>query len=189
MHVLICSICCGICLHTICASWQMYSHSAALPAGDYLHRGVSGGERKRVSIGHELLTNPAILLLDEPTSGLDATTALHLITLLQVGALKGHSKSAELRQRMCMSVACQCWYSCLRLCTWCMCVKLADGMAHAVLLLPLVLHLCGLAVQVCQQLTGASCCCCPCRTLPRVVVPLTPPSTNPAAGCTRSWIG
>jgi ABC-type multidrug transport system ATPase subunit len=37
-----------------------------------------------VSIGHELLINPAILMLDEPTSGLDSTTALHLLTLLQV---------------------------------------------------------------------------------------------------------
>jgi ABC-type branched-subunit amino acid transport system ATPase component len=28
---------------------------------------VSGGERKRVSVGHELLINPSMLLLDEPT--------------------------------------------------------------------------------------------------------------------------
>lgn len=46
----------------------------------------AGGERKRVSVGAELLTNPAVLMLDEPTSGLDSTTALHLVTLLrQVG--------------------------------------------------------------------------------------------------------
>lgn len=36
-------------------------------AGGYFRRGVSGGERKRVSVGHELLINPSMLLLDEPT--------------------------------------------------------------------------------------------------------------------------
>ena len=34
-----------------------------LSAGGFLRRGISGGERKRVSIGHELLINPAILML------------------------------------------------------------------------------------------------------------------------------
>ena len=51
--------------------------------GGLFLRGVSGGERKRVSIGHEILIDPAILLLDEPTSGLDSTTALRIVQVLQ----------------------------------------------------------------------------------------------------------
>lgn len=37
--------------------------------GDARFKGVSGGERKRVSIGVELISNPSVLFLDEPTSG------------------------------------------------------------------------------------------------------------------------
>ena len=46
--------------------------------GGMLARGISGGERKRVSIGYELIHEPTILLLDEPTSGLDSHTALQI---------------------------------------------------------------------------------------------------------------
>eukprot|EP00249_Psilotum_nudum_P014606 c24911_g2_i1 orf=4-2430(-) len=57
--------------------------------GTALLRGVSGGERKRVCIGHEILIDPSVICLDEPTSGLDSTTALHTIRLLQNIAIQG----------------------------------------------------------------------------------------------------
>ncbi len=46
-------------------------------------RGVSGGERKRVAVGTELVADLSVLLLDEPTSGLDAFAALNLVKNLK----------------------------------------------------------------------------------------------------------
>lgn len=47
--------------------------------GDNFIRGISGGEKKRVSIGIELVSDPNLLFLDEPTTGLDSSTALDII--------------------------------------------------------------------------------------------------------------
>jgi ABC-type multidrug transport system ATPase subunit len=56
--------------------------------GNELIRGISGGEKKRVSIGIHLLTNPSILFLDEPTSGLDSTMSYNIVHLLKKIAKK-----------------------------------------------------------------------------------------------------
>lgn len=44
---------------------------------------ISGGERKRTSLGYEMMTDPRIVLLDEPTSGLDSSNALAIVKLLK----------------------------------------------------------------------------------------------------------
>nr|ANW72279.1 ABC-2 type transporter family protein [Tradescantia hirsutiflora] len=61
-------------------------------------RGVSGGERKRVSIGNEIIINPSILFLDEPTSGLDSTTALKVVRVLQDIAESGKTVITTIHQ-------------------------------------------------------------------------------------------
>eukprot|EP00803_Ostreobium_quekettii_P007706 evm.model.scf_293.1 EVM.evm.TU.scf_293.1 scf_293:18749-23239(+) len=61
-------------------------------------RGISGGERRRVTIGMELITDPAILILDEPTSGLDSFTALNLMQGLKVVGDAGRIVVASLHQ-------------------------------------------------------------------------------------------
>ncbi|CAL5204358.1 unnamed protein product [Lathyrus oleraceus] len=54
--------------------------------GDDRIRGISGGERRRVSIGVEVIHDPKVLILDEATSGLDSTSALQIIDMLKVMA-------------------------------------------------------------------------------------------------------
>ncbi|KZC04864.1 ATP-binding cassette sub-family G member 4 [Dufourea novaeangliae] len=49
---------------------------------DTMVENLSGGERKRLSIGIEMVTRPSVLLLDEPTSGLDSTSSNQVLSLL-----------------------------------------------------------------------------------------------------------
>ncbi|GJP43760.1 hypothetical protein CLOM_g3178 [Closterium sp. NIES-68] len=56
-------------------------------------RGVSGGERKRVAIGVEMVSDPKILFLDEPTSGLDSTNAFRVVRAIKSVAIQTASIS------------------------------------------------------------------------------------------------
>ncbi|KAJ7226045.1 P-loop containing nucleoside triphosphate hydrolase protein, partial [Mycena pura] len=60
--------------------------------GGIFRKGISGGERRRLSIGCVLVTMPSVLVLDEPTTGLDATTSFVLLQTLSDLA-KRHSRT------------------------------------------------------------------------------------------------
>ena len=50
--------------------------------GDEFTRGISGGEKRRVSIASELLVHPRVMFLDEPTTGLDSSNAASVVDIL-----------------------------------------------------------------------------------------------------------
>ncbi|KAK5665662.1 hypothetical protein QVD99_007310 [Batrachochytrium dendrobatidis] len=66
------------------------SHIQNSRVGNSMKRGISGGEKRRLSIGVELVTNPAVIYLDEPTSGLDSRSAVQVMSTL--AALSHKSK-------------------------------------------------------------------------------------------------
>jgi ABC-type multidrug transport system ATPase subunit/uncharacterized tellurite resistance protein B-like protein len=60
-----------------------------LKVGSPLQKTISGGQRKRLNIGLELLREPAVLFCDEPTSGLSSRDSENIIDLLKELSLKG----------------------------------------------------------------------------------------------------
>ncbi|XWS45057.1 hypothetical protein CRYUN_Cryun15aG0104000 [Craigia yunnanensis] len=73
------------------SSWNTY-------IGDAGTRGVSGGERRRVSIGVDIIHGPSLLFLDEPTSGLDSTSAYSVIEKVQDIARSGSTVILTIHQ-------------------------------------------------------------------------------------------
>jgi ABC-type multidrug transport system ATPase subunit len=66
--------------------------------GNHAHKGCSGGEKRRTSLGVQLLSNPSLLWLDEPTTGLDSTSAYQVVKTLQNLARKGRTIIVTIHQ-------------------------------------------------------------------------------------------
>lgn len=60
-----------------------------LKVGNPLEKTISGGQRKRLNIGLELLREPAVIFMDEPTSGLSSRDSENILDLLKELVLKG----------------------------------------------------------------------------------------------------
>uniref|UniRef100_A0A7N0U4Q4 ABC transporter domain-containing protein n=1 Tax=Kalanchoe fedtschenkoi TaxID=63787 RepID=A0A7N0U4Q4_KALFE len=66
--------------------------------GNWHLRGISGGEKKRLSIGLETLTRPSLLFLDEPTSGLDSASAFFVVQTLRSISRQGKTVVSSIHQ-------------------------------------------------------------------------------------------
>lgn len=55
--------------------------------GNFESKGISGGEKRRLSMAMEFINDPSIVFLDEPTSGLDSFSALLVVSILKKEAL------------------------------------------------------------------------------------------------------
>jgi ABC-type multidrug transport system ATPase subunit len=69
-----------------------------LQVGDVLNKKVSGGQRKRLNIGLELMREPVVLFVDEPTSGLSSFDSEKVMKLLRDQALSGKLVFANIHQ-------------------------------------------------------------------------------------------
>lgn len=66
--------------------------------GNWQLRGISGGEKKRLSIALEILIRPRLLFLDEPTSGLDSASAFFVIQSIKNIARDGRTVISSVHQ-------------------------------------------------------------------------------------------
>jgi len=71
---------------------------ANVRVGDENKRGISGGEKKRLSVGCEMIADPSLMFLDEPTTGLDAFNSQQVIYTLKKLARQGRTIICTLHQ-------------------------------------------------------------------------------------------
>ncbi|KAE8140099.1 ABC-2 type transporter-domain-containing protein [Aspergillus pseudotamarii] len=69
-------------IQTLLSAFGIQKQASTL-VGTPIRKGISGGQKRRVSVASQLITCPKILLLDEPTSGLDSTASYEIISYVK----------------------------------------------------------------------------------------------------------
>jgi ABC-type multidrug transport system ATPase subunit len=62
--------------------------AAEVLVGTPIRKGISGGQKRRLSVASQLITSPKILFLDEPTSGLDSRASYEVMSFVKDIAVK-----------------------------------------------------------------------------------------------------
>ena len=84
-------------VNTVLIDLDLYE-ARDLQVGDPLNKFISGGQRKRLNIGLELMREPTLLFVDEPTSGLSSMDSEKVMNLLKQQAQKGKLVIANIHQ-------------------------------------------------------------------------------------------
>lgn len=69
-------------IQTLLQAFGIQKQASSL-VGTPIRKGISGGQKRRVSVASQLITCPKILFLDEPTSGLDSTASYEVMSYVK----------------------------------------------------------------------------------------------------------
>jgi len=72
--------------------------AADVIVGNLFRKGLSGGQKRRLSMAVEIIRKPSVILLDEPTSGLDAMSAMGIVRELHMFCSVGHTVAMTIHQ-------------------------------------------------------------------------------------------